>query len=524
MSGFPWPNYMKELSIEEKAKRYDKALERAKNLRKDAIDMGENIRAKQCEIIFPELKEGDDERIRKELLEHCKNQAKPYIQTGNKCPQIESWIAWLEKQAEVESDKGDIEDERIRKAISQCVEDMRGQFEKLYRVHHKDAIAWLEKQKPVEFCEEDEKIRKAISIYLDWLDGRKDYAPRGEYSIRDMLVWLNKQSEQNPKHFELKAGHWYICHRAFCCRADHLTVKEGERFMCEKDGIVKGFVIKEPEKYFKEVCAPAPMEDEQKPSDKVEPKFKIGDWITNGHCKCQITFIDSRYWYSKTCVLGNVIDIDKTFHLWTIQDARDGDVLVTDFEEDNMIVMYHSMCTIDTINVYCCLDNKFVCGNLGVFEAEDVKPATKEQRELLFQKMHEAGYEWDADKKELKKIEDMPLVIDEGKAEMDYCFTKMMTEYYTKQKPDIEMKTPEESLGVDSDTYNKIVDECVYGEQKPAWSEEDEMFVHGLIRGLAAKRDIHGHTTFSSDCIDITKTINWLKSLKDRCDWKIEDK
>lgn len=54
------------------------------------------------------------------------------------------------------------------------------------------------------------------------------------------------------------------------------------------------------------------------------------------------------------------------------------------------------------------------------------------------------------------------------------------------------------------------------GEQKLAWSEEDEMFVHGLIRGLTAKRDIHGHTTFSSDCIDITETINWLKSLKDR--------
>lgn len=31
-----------------------------------------------------------------------------------------------------------------------------------------------------------------------------------------------------------------------------------------------------------------------------------------------------------------------------------------------------------------------------------------------------------------------------------------------------------ESLGIDSDTYNKIVDECIYGEQKPACSDEDE--------------------------------------------------
>jgi len=42
-----------------------------------------------------------------------------------------------------------------------------------------------------------------------------------------------------------------------------------------------------------------------------------------------------------------------------------------------------------------------------------------------------------------------------------------------EQKPAFEMKTPEESLGIDSDTYSKIVDECVYGEQKPVWSEED---------------------------------------------------
>lgn len=37
-------------------KLYKEALSRAKNLRKDAIDKGENLRAKQCEIIFPELK------------------------------------------------------------------------------------------------------------------------------------------------------------------------------------------------------------------------------------------------------------------------------------------------------------------------------------------------------------------------------------------------------------------------------------------------------------------------------------
>ena len=51
---------MKELSIEEKAKRYDDALERAKYYHdRDNIQFLENI--------FPELAETEDEKIKKEL-------------------------------------------------------------------------------------------------------------------------------------------------------------------------------------------------------------------------------------------------------------------------------------------------------------------------------------------------------------------------------------------------------------------------------------------------------------------------
>ena len=80
-------------------KKYNEALERAKNLRKDAIDMGEDIRAKQCEIIFPELNESDDERIRQELITHCRNTR---CVTEEGAERIAKWIAWLEKQDEQE--------------------------------------------------------------------------------------------------------------------------------------------------------------------------------------------------------------------------------------------------------------------------------------------------------------------------------------------------------------------------------------------------------------------------------------
>lgn len=113
---------------------------------------------------------------------------------------------------------------------------------------------------------EDERARKAALEGIEYLECELGWDAIGDTDILDVKEYLGRQKEQKPEHFELKSGKWYICHRAYCCRADHLTVKEGERFMCEEDGVVKGFVIKEPEKYFKECSAPAPMEDEQKPA------------------------------------------------------------------------------------------------------------------------------------------------------------------------------------------------------------------------------------------------------------------
>ena len=97
------------------------------------------------------------------------------------------------------------------------------------------------------------------------------------------------------------------------------------------------------------------------------------------------------------------------------------------------------------------------------------------------------------------------------------------SEYYLrekqgKQKPPIEMKTPEESLGIDSDTYNEIVDECIYGEQKPIeWDEYDEMYVSALIAivekdGATGKNLRDGLT--GKDLRN--ELIGWLRCLKGR--------
>lgn len=162
---------MKELSIEEKAKAYDKALERVKNIKTGKCETTFIFTVGLFEYIFPELKESEQEN---------------------------AYIAFI---------KAAIED----------------------------------------YYDENNPLRK------------------------ELVAWLEKQGEQ--KHLELKAGHWYFCHSAYCCRADHLTVKEGERFQCEKDGVVKGFVIKDPEKYFSEISVPHHSEDAQ--TDEVRRRSTI---------------------------------------------------------------------------------------------------------------------------------------------------------------------------------------------------------------------------------------------------------
>lgn len=82
---------MKGLTTEEKAIRYDKALDNAKVIHKTIRKELKPI----IEKLFPELKESEDERIRKKLIEVVKGDM---VVGGTKDKQLA--IAWLEKQGE----------------------------------------------------------------------------------------------------------------------------------------------------------------------------------------------------------------------------------------------------------------------------------------------------------------------------------------------------------------------------------------------------------------------------------------
>jgi len=110
---------MKELSIEQKAQRYDEAIERANSLL-SSNQLGNAWIYK----LFPELKESDDEKIRKEIKQFIRSRGMHLAQS-----KVESWVAWLEKQGKpLNESVYDTEDKEIYQAISIGLTDVFNKF------------------------------------------------------------------------------------------------------------------------------------------------------------------------------------------------------------------------------------------------------------------------------------------------------------------------------------------------------------------------------------------------------------
>ena len=143
-----------------------------------------------------------------------------------------------------------------------------------------------------------------------------------------------------------------------------------------------------------------PLTEEQKAN------FKVGDWIVVDGVTQQVTqirpegFDTDRAWNGKSTF--------KDVHLWTIQDAKDGDVL---YNEDckNIILFNGKVYVNDEPGAYCGYDIRY--GELEIFELDhsfcsnNIHPATKYQRDMLNKKMEEAGYTWNQEELKLEKID-----------------------------------------------------------------------------------------------------------------------
>jgi len=274
---------------------------------------------------------------------------------------------------------------------------------------------------------------------------------------------------------------------------------------------------------------------EQEPVDKVEPKFHEGEWvqIDRGHVIKILEVEEEIPCYKILNYYGGkgirkISDIDSIAHLWTIQDAKDGDVLTWDngryiilFKEIKDNIVAH--CSYNTHSKHFGFssnyDTQFDC----IF---NFTPATKEQRDLLFQKMKEAGYEWDAEKKELKKIEQKKedaSELTEFEAELFSMMSDAWQGYLRGEEVNIAEIVKEHS--------SELLERA--NEQKPAWNEGDEKMLSNIINCIknlpifyeSINIDGEDKTTERFIC----DAINWLKSIKDRVqpqpkqEWSEED-
>ena len=101
---------MKELSIEEKAQRFDEALEKAKSVIKQNPLM--EYLKKGIEYIFPELAESEDEKIKKLLIEAVIQVLQDQY-CSNRGVSKEKVVAWLEKQGQTFTKK-DVDDAYLK--------------------------------------------------------------------------------------------------------------------------------------------------------------------------------------------------------------------------------------------------------------------------------------------------------------------------------------------------------------------------------------------------------------------------
>ena len=370
----------------------------------------------------PELKDSEDERIRKILIEAVK---RDMVVGGTKDKQLA--IAWLEKQGKKSVDKLKVSDELYEHIRNTCA-----------------------------------RIDDAYST--EYLADMIDYLSTAKRSAQSAFDMIEKQGEQIPAN------------SAKTCK------------------------------------------DDQKPTDKVEPKFKVGYWVVTDKCDTvQIRAVNNGYYTLYNGMIFNMSYVDKCWHRWTIADAKDGDVLAC---ENGWICIFRclndnlfsSHCFMDDDGWFCeyggqghTLDNS-ICG--------EIHPATKEQRDLLFQKMSDAGYAFDFDKKEMMKIEQKPAE-NEELTEFDKAVGVSIGTWNPKSPEQIQ------SVKAVSKKLLKLAKKQINGEQKPAeWSKDDEQYLL-ICKNALSKYQV-------SDKWDAGIISRWLeerlKSIRPQKQWKPSDK
>ena len=563
------------MTYEDKARAYDELLDKAKQIYNKENDV---LIKHIIESLFPELRESDDERMRKNLIGYIKGISKNEVCEETK----DSWIAWLEKQGEHANFRNKIQigdkvtrnEDGVLVNLSQmnrAVEEYN-----IRRIGSKHAEGKLaEKIKELNDMLEKQGEQKPDKVDSKFHEGDWVVSPNGVYWHIDAIqngryevtadtgqcgnwpldtniyrLWtiqdakdgevLYECNEKKPfifkeletKHIGDIASYCDIFDGIFNPNEDDWTTLDVVPATKEqRDTLMKamadaGYTFDFEKKELKKI--------EQKPADKIEPKFHEGDWVVYDGWTTQIKEV---YEDGYSNIHQGFIPKkrEEEMRLWTVQDAKAGDVLANDHHILILRELGYSWAANgnpDSLYAYCGIKPN------GNFELEQkgycfcgtlhTHPATKEQCDTLMKAMADAGYTFDFEKKELKKIEQKPA--EWSKQQVVNALTSMLTEKlkpFTKKLSDGTISDREEmfmSALVEIRSFVNSPSFQIGKDISKEWSEEDERKLESIVDSVRFLSYTHPERkpVYDGD-------IEWLNGIKDRIylqprqEWTEED-
>ena len=185
------------MTDKEKAKAYDEAIERGKQIQTTPYTAHWDIMKEVAEHLLPELKEGESERIRKELrqyLEECIN-----LPNGQYCKA--DFFAWIDKQGEKKPNYCHHEVD-----LSGCSEEYRKAYYDGWNNCNQQHEQLKAEQKP--WSEEDEKdLFDAAEHLRNFADNfvQGEYSKTGILGLADRIETFRPQTTWKPSEEMLEA-------------------------------------------------------------------------------------------------------------------------------------------------------------------------------------------------------------------------------------------------------------------------------------------------------------------------------
>lgn len=282
-----------------------------------------------------------------------------------------------------------------------------------------------------ELEESDYVIKQRLRKYLEY------FRCKGvDHNVCDrILKWLDKQESTNiipiPDgcHAYIKDRKVYIESYTKTMVADKIEPKfqtgDTMRTLEEaRDGFTGGMpmIVSIDDEYYHCTNESIAIKDQDnyeyppinRKEEKIRAKFKVNDWIVNknGHAFLIEAVGDNKYLFADDGYTHEKLrwefikNADKRYTLWSLEVAKDGEILVHNkynvIDDFDYIFIYNKTSLLQAYGYYSKKkDRAFVedRSHYCPWNMNEVKPATKKQRDLLAQTMKEIGCGWDAENK-----------------------------------------------------------------------------------------------------------------------------